>query len=504
MTRPTLLFFIDVIVLMGSFFLMILLKPEPSSYLNVNYLIGLSVLFTSWIISGVSLKKYHIVKTIGLKEILSRIVISNFYALAVISIFIVALRSTEYSRLIFFGTIIIATITEIVLANIDYLLIHTVENATDITDPQPKAIDIKKVRKAINFKDISIDDAGIRESITQECGEEAFGFISRHMDISDPHSLVISTTTRFNIQLQPDKYLKKIVNLKRVNDIQYVNKFFEAVNRKIPKGGVFISTVETGAQRKQRILKKYPPVFNWIMYTLDFIVKRVFPKFIVTKKIYFFLTRGENRVMARAEVLGRLYSCGFEIMEEKTINNLLYFSARKIKEPAYDMNPTYGPFVKLVRVGKGGKMIKVYKLRTMHPYAEYLQDYLYLTNNLDEGGKFKDDFRISRLGKFFRTFWIDELPMIFNFLKGDLKIVGVRPISKQYFDLYSKELQERRIKHKPGLVPPFYADMPKTLDEIQESEMRYLEAYEKHPLRTDLRYFFRAFNNIFFKKARSG
>ena len=504
MTRPTLLFFIDVIVLMGSFFLMILLKPEPSAYLNLNYLIGLSVLFTSWIISALSLKKYHIVKTIGLKEILSRIVISNFYALAVISIFIVALRSTEYSRLIFFGTIFIATITELLLANIDYLLIHTVENATDLTDPQPKAVDIRKVRKAINFKDISIDAAGIRESIIQECGRDALDFISRHMDISDPHSLIISTTTRFNIQLQPEKYFKKIVNLKRVNDIQYVNKFFEAVNRKIPKGGVFISTVETGAQRKQRILKKYPPVLNWIMYTLDFIVKRVFPKFIVTKKIYFFLTRGENRVMARAEVLGRLYSCGFEIMEEKTINNLLYFSARKIKEPAYDMNPTYGPFVKLIRVGKGGKMIKVYKLRTMHPYAEYLQDYVYLTNNLDEGGKFKDDFRISRLGKIFRTFWIDELPMIFNFLKGDLKIVGVRPISKQYFDLYSKELQERRIKHKPGLVPPFYADMPKTLDEIQESEMRYLEAYEKHPLLTDIRYFFKAFNNIFFKKARSG
>ena len=41
------------------------------------------------------------------------------------------------------------------------------------------------------------------------------------------------------------------------------------------------------------------------------------------------------------------------------------------------MNPTYGPFVKLKRVGREGQLIKVYKLRTMHPYAEYLQEYVY-------------------------------------------------------------------------------------------------------------------------------
>jgi len=167
------------------------------------------------------------------------------------------------------------------------------------------------------------------------------------------------------------------------------------------------------------------------------------------------------------------------------------------------MNPTYGPFVKLYRVGKGGKMIKVYKLRTMHPYSEYLQDYVYQKNRLEEGGKFKDDFRISTTGKIFRTFWLDELPMIINVLKGDMKIVGVRPISKQYFDLYREELQQKRIGYKPGLVPPFYADMPKTIEEIQDSEMRYFVLYDANPIRTDVAYFFRAFNNIIFKKARS-
>ena len=93
--------------------------------------------------------------------------------------------------------------------------------------------------------------------------------------------------------------------------------------------------------------------------------------------------------------------------------------------------------------------------------------------------------------------------MLVNWIKGDLKLVGVRPISEHYFNLYDQEVREKRIKYKPGLVPPFYADLPKTLKEIQESEMRYLEAYEEKPFRTDWKYFRKAIYNIVIKRARS-
>ena len=176
---------------------------------------------------------------------------------------------------------------------------------------------------------------------------------------------------------------------------------------------------------------------------------------------------------------------------------------KKNGRPSYDLNPTYGVFVKLQRVGKEGSMIRVYKLRTMHPYAEYLQKYIYEKNNLDKGGKYKNDFRVTTLGRLMRALWIDELPMLFNLLKREVKLVGVRPLSMQYYSLYGKELQERRLRYKPGLIPPFYADMPKTIEEIQDSEIRYLDAYDKSPWRTDIRYFRRAAFNIIFKKARS-
>lgn len=140
----------------------------------------------------------------------------------------------------------------------------------------------------------------------------------------------------------------------------------------------------------------------------------------------------------------------------------------------------------------------------MHPYSEFLQEYIYEKNRLQEGGKFNHDIRITTLGRLFRRFWLDELPMFLNFFKGDMKFVGVRPISKQYFNLYNKELQEKRTNFKPGLFPPFYADMPKTLEEIQKSEMKYLCMCEqKGELLTDIIYLYKIIINILFKKARS-
>jgi lipopolysaccharide/colanic/teichoic acid biosynthesis glycosyltransferase len=297
--------------------------------------------------------------------------------------------------------------------------------------------------------------------------------------------------------------LEKIINLERLNDIRYLNKFLEAVNSKLSIEGEFIGRFEEYNSRKARLVKPQPKPFNYIIHSADILWNRVAPKFPVAKSIYFNITKGKGRVLSKAEAFGRIYSCGFEITEENLIEGETYFTARKVKEPVFDKYPSYGPLIKLRRVGKDGKLIKVYKLRTMHPFSEYLQDYVFERNELQEGGKFKDDFRISKEGKIFRKFWIDELPMFINFFKGEMKLIGVRPLSQQYFNLYTKELQEKRTKTKPGLLPPFYADMPKTLEEIIASELKYLEAYEKAPFKTDVRYFWMAMRSILYKGARS-
>ena len=104
-----------------------------------------------------------------------------------------------------------------------------------------------------------------------------------------------------------------------------------------------------------------------------------------------------------------------------------------------------------------------------------------------------------------RKVWVDELPMFINMFKGECKLVGVRPLSRHYFSLYTPEMQQLRTKVKPGLLPPFYYDRhtPETIDEVQASERKYIEAYLKAPLRTDLRYFFGTIGNIIFRRKRS-
>ena len=139
----------------------------------------------------------------------------------------------------------------------------------------------------------------------------------------------------------------------------------------------------------------------------------------------------------------------------------------------------------------------------MHPYAEYIQDFVYKKFNLKDGGKFKNDFRITYWGSLLRKLWLDELPMIYNFLKGDIKLVGPRALSQQYFNLYREELKLKRLKYKPGLVPPFYVDMPKTFNEIMDSEERYLDLYDKKPILTDIKYLYLILFNILIRKARS-
>lgn len=332
--------------------------------------------------------------------------------------------------------------------------------------------------------------------------KEVRAYFSLFCDLNDQTTSIVRTSIRESVENLPNSY-ETIINLKRINDVKDVNRFLFTVNSRLPENGLFIGCVETKFMRRQRIMRKYPIGLNYLFIIIDFIYKRVFPKLPVTRSISKLLTNDRNKVMSRTETLGRLYAAGFEVVDKRFVGHNMYFVARKKKKPLFDFEPAYGPIFKMRRHGKNGKVIYVYKMRTMHAYSEYIQHYVYEKNKLAEGGKMKDDFRVSTLGKYFRKYWIDELPMLYNLLRGDLKIVGVRPLSTHYLSLYSEDLRDLRLKHKPGLIPPFYADLPKTLEEIQESERRYLLAYEKNPILTDIKYLGRVAYNIVFRKARS-
>lgn len=307
----------------------------------------------------------------------------------------------------------------------------------------------------------------------------------------------LDTYSIFDIESLPTGSLGMLLNLHPVNDFRRLNYYFLQVHRALVPGGHFFGRVKMKLLRKRDYLEKFHPPIGQLVFLMSLVFYNVFPYVPGLKQVYFSLTRGRKRVLSKAEVLGRLHFCGFDIVALKRTGAHLFFLVKKTRSPSPDENPSYGPIIKLRRIGMHGKTIEIYKFRTMYPYAEYLQEYIYARHNLEEGGKFKNDFRVHPLGRWMRFLHVDELPQLVNLFKGDLAFVGVRALSEHYFHLYPKDLQERRIRFKPGCLPPYYADMPKSFKEIVESERRYLAQKEKHPFLTDVRYFFKAMINLF-------
>lgn len=102
-------------------------------------------------------------------------------------------------------------------------------------------------------------------------------------------------------------------------------------------------------------------------------------------------------------------------------------------------NKGSGVFFTQERPGKDGKIFKVIKFKTM-------------TDERDaDGNLLPDAERLTKIGKFIRSTSIDELPQLINVLKGDMSLIGPRPLLPQYLPLYSKE-QMRRHEVRPGIT----------------------------------------------------
>lgn len=105
----------------------------------------------------------------------------------------------------------------------------------------------------------------------------------------------------------------------------------------------------------------------------------------------------------------------------------------------YFANKGAGAFFIQERPGKHGKIFKVIKFKTM-------------TDERDEDDNLlPDEKRLTKIGKFIRSTSIDELPQLINVLKGDMALIGPRPLLPQYLPLYSKE-QARRHVVRPGIT----------------------------------------------------
>ena len=112
-----------------------------------------------------------------------------------------------------------------------------------------------------------------------------------------------------------------------------------------------------------------------------------------------------------------------------------------------------GPiFFSQVRNGAYPKTFKMYKFRSMYIDAEErLEELMHLNEQSGPAFKIKDDPRITKVGKFIRKTSLDELPQLFNVLKGDMSLVGPRPAIPREIEQYTP-YQMQRLLVKPGLT----------------------------------------------------
>jgi lipopolysaccharide/colanic/teichoic acid biosynthesis glycosyltransferase len=323
--------------------------------------------------------------------------------------------------------------------------------------------------------------------------------------ISNKNSLILNTKTLFNFSSHKANSQEFVANLHKINDFRRINKYLKTVNSTLKTGGIFLGKAETLKQRKRAIMLKYPPVISNVICIFDFLLNRIFPKLTFFKAIYFFLTKGKNRPLSKCEILGRLVFCGFELINITEIEDELYFIVKKIGKPSKDENPSYSPIIALKRRGKNNEYIYLHKFRTMHPYAEYLHDFLATHFGYESNGKLKNDFRKPKWAKFLRATWLDELPQLINVLKGEMGLVGVRAFSDEYLKNYPDELKKERAKYKPGCIPTYISlNLDNGHEDRIKSEYIYFKDKEKHPFLTDIRYFFKAVFNILTRKIKTG
>ena len=159
-------------------------------------------------------------------------------------------------------------------------------------------------------------------------------------------------------------------------------------------------------------------------------------------------------------------------------------------------SPGASPIYVQERIGKNGKSFRFYKFRSMVPNAEKMLESLLEKNEMQGPAfKIKEDPRITKFGRFIRKTSIDELPQLWNVLKGDMSLVGPRPPLPREVAQYN-EYQLQRLKVIPGITC-YWQIQPRrnrmSFDKWVELDLKYIS---ERSFKTDLKIIFKTFSAV--------
>ncbi len=492
---------IDIIIWCISAVLCILWRLAADKSQIWGYLALFGVMMITWIFVGWLLQLYRSYKTVWYWQSLLSL-LGTTTILLLLTHFCLPLLPFSLSTTVAMWMIGMVTVLDFMVT----LAVHYWKYAQNMTVP---AI---KIKQRDNAQPLHADSQRsensietIHQSVLSITTEADYQMLLDRARLSSRQTKVVANRDPFSLLQIQDYEYNTLVDLTLLNDMRGINKRFCMVNQKLPDDGIYVCCFRPQEYIKQKMLNHYPQGLNWLIYSFYFLWKRVIPRLMLSSRLYYDITQGRKRMLSKTEVFGRLYYCGFEVDEVVSMGHIDYIFSHRHSQPYPQQQfKVYGPLIKLRRIGKDKQIIYIYKFRTMHPYAEYIQKYVFdQRGGMNIADKSDNDWRITTWGKIMRKYWLDELPMLINWLRGDVKLVGVRPLSLTMFNTYPEALQDKRTKCKPGLIPPFYIDHPKTFDELFESENKYLDAYFRHPILTDIRYFFMTMHSILFRHIHS-
>ena len=193
------------------------------------------------------------------------------------------------------------------------------------------------------------------------------------------------------------------------------------------------------------------------------------------------------------DILGGLVGCVLLV----PITMAVYIARKVLKE---DDGPM---FYEHLRYGKDGKKFRIYKFRSMcidadKKLKEYLEQNEEAKKEFEENHKLKDDPRITKLGKFIRKTSIDELPQFVNVLKGDMSLIGPRPIVDGEIEKYG-ENKDKFLSVRPGLTGYWAANGRSdiTYEERMKMELYYVDNIS---FKLDIQIFFKTIISVIKKE----
>lgn len=386
-----------------------------------------------------------------------------------------------------------------------------------VPSPNDNISDALNNEDCLKMASTLIDKKTMLGKIHSDLDKSFFNFIKNNLPDFQNGSgevLIMDDVTTKDNQFIPAS-IGLLIGRLRINDVLRLNQYLQFCTEHTSMGGYFIIRYLPLENFAHNLKRRYKGLLYWMVFVPHFIWYRAIPKIPLLEKLYFTrvlywldkihlsAVKKRNRALAKAEVWGRLSFWGMKVLAESKGDDELYIIAQRVSQPVQNKIPSFYMIAALEKVGLDGEIIRTHKIRTMFPFSEFLQKRIFEDHGLAATGKFADDFRLTEYGRFLRKYWLDELPQIFDWLRGDVKLVGMRATSPHFLSLYPKKLYDLYVQIKPGLIPPIFDENTNGFDQIVQVELTYLQSYWERPFRTDVRYFMKTFTDIVFRGIRS-